>query len=63
MVEAKEHAAENKITISVEQAAELIGISRTLAYQKVNSGELPARRIGNRWLVSKVRLEKWINGE
>lgn len=50
--------------ISVEEAARLIGISRTLAYEMAHLGlrtkgceGLPAIRLGRRLLVSRAGLE------
>jgi excisionase family DNA binding protein len=42
--------------LKVDQAAELLGISRQSAYDAVRSGELPAFRIGKRVLVPTARL-------
>jgi excisionase family DNA binding protein len=39
------------LTMTVEEAAALIGISRSSAYDAVHRGDLPARRIGHRILV------------
>lgn len=46
-----------ELTLTVEQAAEAIGISRYLAYEAVRSGELPSIRIGRRILVPRPALE------
>jgi excisionase family DNA binding protein len=35
-------------TISVAQAAELLGVSRSAAYRAVAAGQLPAPRLGRR---------------
>ena len=43
-------------TLTVEQAARLLGISRGLAYQGVRDGSLPSIRIGRRVLVPTARL-------
>ncbi|HEV2545919.1 MAG TPA: helix-turn-helix domain-containing protein [Stellaceae bacterium] len=43
-------------TITVEQAAEILGISRGSAYALANSGELPVIRMGRRLLVPKAAL-------
>jgi excisionase family DNA binding protein len=44
--------AETKsLTVTVDEAAELLGISRTLAYELVASGELPHLRLGRRRIV------------
>ena len=39
------------LTMTVEEAAALIGISRSSAYDAVHRGDIPARRIGHRILV------------
>jgi len=38
-------------TLTVEQVAEVLGISRGLAYESVRSGELPVLHLGRRVLV------------
>lgn len=43
-------------TISVQRAAELLGISRVSAYNAASSGELPTIRIGSRLLVPTAAL-------
>jgi excisionase family DNA binding protein len=43
-------------TVSVEEAARIIGISRALAYDAVARGEIPTLRIGRRVLVPRARL-------
>jgi len=44
------------LTLTVTEAAELLGISRATAYQAAHAGELPVVRIGRRILVSRARL-------
>ncbi len=43
-------------TITVEEAAELLGVSRTSAYRAVGRGEIPVIRIGRRLLVPTGKL-------
>ncbi len=43
-------------TISVEQAAAVLGISRRSAYRAAAAGELPTLRLGRRLLVPTPRL-------
>jgi excisionase family DNA binding protein len=50
-------------TVSVEQAARLLGISRRSAYRYAKSGELPVVRIGGRILVPVHRLAALLNGD
>ena len=47
-----------KVVMTVEQAAEYLGISRPTAYEAVHTGELPHIRIGRRILVPRAALEK-----
>ena len=49
-------------TVSVEQAAELVGISRRHAYQLANSGDLPAVRFGRTIRVPTHRLLELLAG-
>lgn len=52
---------EKKLTITVEEAARLLGISRGLAYEMVRVGRIPSIRFGKRLLVPKAALEKMVN--
>jgi excisionase family DNA binding protein len=46
----------DRLTLSVTEAAEMIGISRALAYDLVARGELPSVRLGHRVVVPKASL-------
>ena len=51
-------------TLSVEEAAQLLGISRKTAYKYAKIGELPGvRLLGTRYKVSKKLLEDWLDGK
>jgi excisionase family DNA binding protein len=43
--------SENRMTMTVEQAAEALGVSRGSAYEAVRTGQLPTVRLGRRVLV------------
>lgn len=47
-----------RLTLSVEEAAEALGLSRAFAYEAVNRGEIPSIRIGRRILVPRVALDR-----
>jgi excisionase family DNA binding protein len=50
--------------LTVGAAAELLGISRTVAYSWARSGDLPgAVQIGGRWHVRRAVLEAWLAGQ
>ena len=51
---------EDRLTLTVEEAAALLGISRAFAYEAVTRGEIPSIRIGRRILVPKVALERFL---
>lgn len=51
-------------TLSIEEAAKVLGISRTYAYQMARAGQIPGcKKIGSRFIVSKKLLEEYIDGE
>jgi excisionase family DNA binding protein len=49
-----------KLTLSVEQAGKVLGISRALAYQMAHSGGLPILRFGKRMVVPRRALENML---
>jgi len=49
--------ARERLTLTVEEAGELLGISRAFAYELVARGELPSLRLGRRLLVPRRALE------
>jgi excisionase family DNA binding protein len=51
-----------KRTYSIGEAAQVLGISKQFAYELARKQELPGiRRLGGRYLVSKVELESYLN--
>ena len=51
-------ATEDRSAYSVEETAKRLGISRTLCWQLVRSGELPSKRFGVRVVVPAEGLRK-----
>ncbi len=52
----------DKLTYTVTEAAELLGIGRSAAYEAARSGQLPTIRIGKRVLVPVAALERLLAG-
>ena len=52
---------EDKLTLSVEEAAKVLGIGRNLCYDKVKTGEIPVIKIGRRLLVPRSALEQLLS--
>jgi len=51
-------ATEERLTYTLTEAARRLGISRALAYEAANRGELPVCRIGRRLLVPRAALAR-----
>ena len=49
-------------TMTVEEAAAVLGIGRGLAYEAVRRGKIPAVRIGRRLLVLQAALDRLLAG-
>ena len=50
-----------RLTLTVNEAAHLLGISRGLAYELARCGRLPVIRLGRRILIPRVALEKMLS--
>lgn len=53
--------AESRAVYTVEEVAHLLSLSRTNTYALVRSGEIPAKKIGARWVIPKARFHRWID--
>jgi excisionase family DNA binding protein len=53
-------ALHGRVTVSVEEAARLLGLGRSAAYEAARRGELPTRRLGRRLLVPVPALLEWL---
>ena len=51
---------EDRLVFTVEEAAQLLGISRSFAYEAVRRGDVPSMRIGKRILVPKAALQRFL---
>lgn len=51
------------MTMTVEEMADELHISRPTAYELVKRSSFPAFRIGSRILVNRKGLQAWIDGE
>ena len=52
----------NKLALSVEEAAKVIGLGRNAAYEAIRRKEIPSLRIGGRILVPRLKLEEMFGG-
>lgn len=51
---------DGKPVLTVEETAEVFGISRGLAYEGVKDGSIPSIRIGKRILVPRARIAEML---
>lgn len=56
-------AAPEPLTMTVDEAAQKLGISRNTAYACARSGQLPIIRLGKRMLVPRVAFEAMVRGD
>jgi excisionase family DNA binding protein len=54
------HAA--RLTMTVDEVAKRLGISRPSAYEGVRVGQIPSVRIGRRLLIPVAALERMFDG-
>ena len=54
---------EQRPTLTVAEAATLLGVSRWLVEQQMSCGVLPAVRLGRRILIPRARLLAWLESE
>jgi excisionase family DNA binding protein len=52
--------SEGRLVVSVTEAAQLLGISRGLAYELARAGQLPSLRLGRRLVVPRAALLTWL---
>ena len=49
---------DERLTLTVEEAAKSLGIGRGLAYEMVRTGEIPTIRLGRRLLIPRAQLQQ-----
>jgi len=54
---------DQRLTLTVEEAARLLGISRALAYELVRDGEIPSLRLGRRIVIPRRVIDELLGGE
>jgi excisionase family DNA binding protein len=48
---------------TVSEVAQLLSLSRGVAYELVRDGTIPAHRLGRRWVVPRARFHAWLDGD
>ena len=50
-----------KMTLSVREAAELIGISKPKMYELIHSNEIPSIHVGKKIVIARQALKDWLS--
>jgi excisionase family DNA binding protein len=58
---AARRAEQRRMTLTVKETAERLGIGRNQAYEAIQRGEIPCIRIGRRLLIPEAALDRMIN--
>lgn len=51
-----------KLVYSIQEAADLLGISKSYAYELVRNGTIPALELGKKRVIPKEKFYAWVNG-
>lgn len=49
-----------KLAYSVDEAAQVLGVSRSTIYTLIHRADFPALKVGNRQLISREGLAEWV---
>ena len=49
-----------KLTVSITEASQILGVSRPTVYRLMRREDFPALHIGRRVLISRSGLERWV---
>lgn len=52
-----------KLVYSIQEVADLLGISRSYTYELVRNGTIPVLELGKKRVIPKEKFNNWVNGE
>ncbi len=47
---------------SVDELAEVLGLSRISVYTALRAGEIPSIRLGKRFVLPRAAIQRWLEG-
>ena len=53
-------ALEGRLTLTVDEAAVILGLGRSAAYEATRRGQIPSRRLGRRIVIPVPLLLEWL---
>lgn len=54
-------SSSGSVVYTVAEVSELLGLGLGLTYELVRNGEIPARKLGSRWVIPKSTFHTWLN--
>ena len=61
-MERRQASLEDSLLVTVERAAELLGVGRTFVYRLINSGDLPSVKMGRSRRIVRAALDEYVKG-
>jgi excisionase family DNA binding protein len=49
-------------TYTPEEVARMLGLSLAGTYNHLRSGDIPARKVGARWIIPRRQFHDWLDG-
>jgi excisionase family DNA binding protein len=57
------YSTDDSLTVTIEEAAQILGISPWLTRRLAEDGTIPSVRLGKLYRISRARLMELVNGE
>ncbi|MGH3367923.1 MAG: helix-turn-helix domain-containing protein [Nocardioidaceae bacterium] len=57
----REYVLDDRAVYTVRQVAWLLAMSLGTTYDLLRSGEIPATRLGTRWIIPRARFHAWLD--
>ncbi|MBL1148323.1 MAG: helix-turn-helix domain-containing protein [Pseudomonadota bacterium] len=52
---------QDKLSYSIPEVTQMVGLCRTVIYRELNSGRLRAIKLGKRTLITREAIEEWLS--
>lgn len=56
-------STDKSVLITPDEIAKALGYSKDFVMAALRRGDLPARKVGGRWIISRAAFYRWLDGE
>ena len=49
--------------VTISDVAAMTGLSRAAVYRALERGDIPGRKVGARWVLTRHLIERWLDGD